>query len=204
MNLYGASGHCKVVIDTIQSQKEKVVIENVFDDNPKFNSIASIPVTKANLELFIEKKDLIISIGNNLVRKKIAQSIVANYKKAIHANSIVSPSASIKEGTVVFAGAIINADAQIGSHCIINSGAVVEHDCIINDFVHVSPKATLGGNVLVGEGSHIGIGAAIIQGITIGKWAIVGAGAVVIKDIPDYATAVGNPAKVIKIYEPIK
>lgn len=32
----------------------------------------------------------------------------------------------------------------------------------------------------------------------IGKGAIIGAGAVVSKDIPDYAIAVGNPAKVVK------
>ena len=35
----------------------------------------------------------------------------------------------------------------------------------------------------------------------IGKHAIVGAGYVVTKDIPDYAVAVGNPAKVIKILD---
>ncbi|MCP6565175.1 hypothetical protein NL503_27760, partial [Klebsiella pneumoniae] len=36
------------------------------------------------------------------------------------------------------------------------------------------------------------------QGVKIGTGAIVGAGAVVTKDIPDYAVAVGVPAKVIK------
>ena len=33
----------------------------------------------------------------------------------------------------------------------------------------------------------------------IGRHAIVGAGSVVTKDVPDYAVAVGNPAKGIKI-----
>ena len=35
----------------------------------------------------------------------------------------------------------------------------------------------------------------------VGKHAIVGAGSVVIKDVPDYAVAVGNPARVIKILD---
>jgi acetyltransferase EpsM len=70
---------------------------------------------------------------------------------------------------------------------------------VIADFVHISPNATLSGNVKAGEGSHIGAGATIIQGITIGKWCTVGAGAVVIKDVPDYATVVGVPARVINI-----
>jgi len=38
----------------------------------------------------------------------------------------------------------------------------------------------------------------ILPGVTIGRGAVVGAGAVVSKDIPDYAVAVGNPAKVVK------
>jgi len=50
----------------------------------------------------------------------------------------------------------------------------------------------------MGNGSHIGIGASVIQGITIGKWCTIGAGAVIIKDIPDGATVVGNPGRIIK------
>ncbi len=201
MNLYGASGHCKVVIDAIKSNQNGIIIESVFDDNPKSAFISSIPVVKTTTDSFIIKLDLLISIGNNSIRKKISESISANYQTIIHPKAIISHYAKIQEGTVVFAGAIINADASIGSHCIINTGAIVEHDCTLGDFVHISPNASLGGNVTVGEGAHIGIGATIIQGIKIGKWAIVGAGAVVINDIPDFATAVGNPASVIKYSE---
>lgn len=60
-------------------------------------------------------------------------------------------------------------------------------------------KCALAGNVIVGEGTHLGIGACVIQGIRIGKWCTIGAGTVIIKDIPDGATVVGNPGKIIKI-----
>jgi sugar O-acyltransferase (sialic acid O-acetyltransferase NeuD family) len=198
MNLYGASGHCKVVIDAIKSNQNQTSIDSVFDDNPTSSFISTIPVVKTTTDSFIVKLDLLISIGNNAIRKKISQAISANYQTIIHSKAIISDCAKIQEGTVVFAGAIINADASVGSHCIINTGAIVEHDCTLGDFVHLSPNASLGGNVSVGEGAHIGIGATVIQGIKIGKWVIVGAGAVVIKDIPDFATAVGNPATIIK------
>lgn len=36
--------------------------------------------------------------------------------------------------------------------------------------------------------------------VKIGKWCMVGAGAVVLKDLPDYVTAVGNPARIIKVH----
>ena len=35
----------------------------------------------------------------------------------------------------------------------------------------------------------------------IGEWCTIGAGAVIIKDIPDGATVVGNPGKIIKIID---
>lgn len=52
--------------------------------------------------------------------------------------------------------------------------------------------------VIVGDGSDIGIGAIILAGVKIGRGVIIGAGAVVTKDIPDYAVAVGIPAKIIR------
>jgi acetyltransferase EpsM len=55
------------------------------------------------------------------------------------------------------------------------------------------------GTVKVGEGTLIGARAIVIPGKKIGKWVTIGAGSVVVKDIPDYAVAVGNPARVIKI-----
>ena len=94
--------------------------------------------------------------------------------------------------------AIVNADATIGNHVIINTAALIEHDCTIDDFAHISPKVTLSGNVKIGTGTHVGSGAIVIPGIKIGKWCTIGAGAVFINDIPDGATVIGNPGKIIK------
>jgi len=38
----------------------------------------------------------------------------------------------------------------------------------------------------------------VIPNLKIGKWCTIGAGAVVISDIPDGATVVGNPARIVK------
>jgi carbonic anhydrase/acetyltransferase-like protein (isoleucine patch superfamily) len=76
---------------------------------------------------------------------------------------------------------------------------VVSHHCELEDFSFMGPNAVLGGKVKVGEGAFIGIGASIIPGIKIGKWSVIGAGSVIIKDVPDYATVVGNPGRIIKI-----
>lgn len=193
MILFGASGHSKVILDIIQQNND--VVTAIFDDNPKVSQIDGIPVNK--IETIDENQEAIVSIGNNEIRKKITEKFAFRYQLAIHQNAVVSKTSKISEGTVVMANAVINPGADIGRHCIINTGAIVEHDCKIGDFVHISPNAALAGNVTVGEGSHIGIGAVVIQGLRIGNWATIGAGAVIIHDVPNFATVVGNPGKVI-------
>jgi sugar O-acyltransferase (sialic acid O-acetyltransferase NeuD family) len=197
MYLYGASGHCKVIIDTIAS-KQELTINGIVDDHPSHEVLYGIPVFNTKEFETFSDKNIIVSVGDNSIRKKIVAHLAADYSIAIHAKAIVSDHATINEGTVIMPAAVVNADVFIGQHCIINTAAVIEHDCKIANFVHVSPNAALAGDVTVGEGTHIGIGAIVIQGIKIGKWATIGAGAVVISDIPDYAVVVGNPGKIIK------
>jgi acetyltransferase EpsM len=195
MFLYGASGHAKVIVEILESQGIK--IDELFDDNESIRSLLKYSVRKFIPELD-ENKELIISIGDNINRKKIASRVCTDYGMAIHPRAIVSKRSSIGEGTVIMGGVTINVDAHIGRHCIVNTNASIDHDCILEDFAHVSPNVTLCGNVYVGEGTLIGAGTVVIPWKKIGKWCTIGAGSVVIKDIPDYATVAGNPAQIIK------
>ena len=52
--------------------------------------------------------------------------------------------------------------------------------------------------IIIGHDVWVGQGAMIMGGVKIGNGAVIGARAVVAKDIPPYAIAVGNPARVIK------
>ncbi|KTD18974.1 acyltransferase [Legionella jordanis] len=52
-------------------------------------------------------------------------------------------------------------------------------------------------DVVIKYGAYIGVNAIILPSVQIGRCAIVGAGAVVTKDVPDYAIAVGNPARIV-------
>jgi sugar O-acyltransferase (sialic acid O-acetyltransferase NeuD family) len=196
MYLYGASGHAKVIIDILQSMG--VPVQGLFDDNPDLKELCGIRVLGKFKQGHELEEPLIISIGNNRIRASIAQQLRVKYGQAISNTAILSPSASVGEGTVVMQGAILQAEARVGKHVIINTGAKVDHDCVVEDFAHVSPGAVLCGNVSVGEGTWIGAGAVVIPGVKIGKWCQIGAGAVVIRDIPDNAVAVGNPGKIIK------
>lgn len=194
--LYGASGHCKVIIDILKNNN--INLKAIFDDKPKNNQIADIPVVEASSIKDVNNGQIIVSIGDNKIRKQIAEKIRLPFFTAIHPTAVVSENSKIDVGTVVMPVVVINFGAVIGKHCIINTGAIIEHDCKISDYVHISPQAALAGNVTVGEGTHIGIGVSIIQGIKIGAGVTIGAGAVIINDVPDFAVVVGNPGNIIK------
>ena len=196
ISLFGASGHGKVILDILQSTGQSVDV--VYDDYPKQPSLLELPIVPASTLDSVKIDSLILSIGNNKVRKRLATKLNVTFANAIHPSAIFSKHIAIGEGSVVMAGVKVNPDATIGKHCILNTGAIVEHDCKIGDFAHLSPGVALAGNVTVGEGTHVGIGSCVIQGITIGKWVTIGAGAVIIKNVPDYAVVVGNPGKIIK------
>ncbi len=199
INLFGASGHAKVIVDLLL--KNDIVVGYVFDDNPNIKSFLGRDVISNYSTNLLNSYPLIVSIGDNQIRKKIVEKLeVKHVPPLIHPSAIVSPNAKIGKGTVIMPNAVINSGSDIGKNCIINSGAIVEHDCIIKDYVHVSPNVSLAGNVVIGKGAHIGIGSTVIQGLSIGKWSVVGAGAVVTKSIPPNCTAVGIPAKPIKFH----
>lgn len=196
MILYGASGHAKVIIDILSKRGDN--IELVFDDNPNVKELLSYSVSaKYDIEQF-HASDLIISIGNNVIRKKISYKVKHSFGKAVHSNAVVADSVVVCEGSVIFANVVVQSSTTIGKHVIINTRASVDHDCNIGDFVHIAPGATVCGGVVIGEGAFVGAGAIVIPNISIGKWATIGAGAVVMKNIGNNETWVGNPARRIK------
>lgn len=200
MVFYGASGHGKVVIDAWIASGGTVTA--IVDDNESITQLGAFNVSGKYNETRFKKTALIISIGDNGVRKMIVGRLKARYGKVVHPSAVISSSVKVNEGSVVMAAAVINASSIVGKHAIVNTASVVDHDCQIEDFAHISPNATLCGGVVVGEGTHIGAGATVIPNIRIGKWAMIGAGCVVIEDVPDYALVVGVPGKIKKFCKP--
>ena len=194
--LIGASGHGLVILNILSLQN--IEVDSFLDDGKKPDFFAGKPCRIRNSITINSNDKVLISIGNNVIRKKIENSLNCSFLTAVHPSVVIDTTSEIGLGTTIMANAVINASAKVGKHVIINTGSIVEHECIISDYVHISPNATLCGNVKVGEGSHIGAGAVIIPNISIGKGVIVGAGSVIIRDIPDNVMVIGNPGKIIK------
>lgn len=189
--IIGAGGHGKAIADN--ALKNGYTDICFIDDDAVGTCLDfSIIGTSADItELNDGKTDFIIGIGNNAVRKEIAEKYSVNWVTLIHPSAQIATHVSIGKGTVVMAGAVINVCATVGSHCIINTHAVVEHDNVVEDYVHISPNAALGGTVRIGKETHIGIGATVINNIEICANCIVGAASLVLRNINKNGTFYG-------------
>ena len=200
--LYGAGSISTIVAEIVEAMGYRIKAR--FDDDPDREQGDTACEVRPGIRLVgrdsFPRLDApcIISIGINCVRRELAGILPATYARAVHPSVLVSPSATIGEGTIVLHGSIIQANTVIGRHVLVNTAASIDHHCRIDDFAHISPHATVCGQVHVGEGSHIGAGATVIHCRKIGKWCTIGAGAVVIRDVPDNTTVIGNPARVLR------
>lgn len=111
--------------------------------------------------------------------------------------------ARILTGIEIHPGAVIGRRVFIdhGFGVVIGETAVVGDDCTIYQGV------TLGGTKLVAgakrhptleRGVIVGAGAQVLGAFTVGEFAKVGSNAVVVKPVPAGATAVGNPAHIVR------
>lgn len=105
-------------------------------------------------------------------------------------------------------GIEIHPGATIGRRVFIDHGmgVVIGETAVIGDDCTLYHGVTLGGtswnkgkrHPTLEQGVVIGAGAKVLGPITIGKNAKIGSNAVVVKDVPENATAVGIPARILE------
>jgi acetyltransferase-like isoleucine patch superfamily enzyme len=97
-----------------------------------------------------------------------------------------------------------------GGRLVIKKGVTIAPNVFVNNMdndyqeinVPTYAQKQIVRETCIGENSFLGIGSCILAGSTLGKQNIVGAGAIVKGDFPDYCVIAGNPARIIKIYNP--
>ena len=105
-------------------------------------------------------------------------------------------------------GIEIHPGATIGRRVFIDHGmgVVIGETAVVGDDCTLYHGVTLGGtswnkgkrHPTLEQGVVIGAGAKVLGPITIGKGAKIGSNAVVVKDVPENATAVGIPARILE------
>lgn len=151
-------------------------------------------------------RHIAIAIADPVTRARLAAECDA---AALLPLSVSAPGVTIMDdveigpGALLSPGMVITSNIRIGRHFHGNIHSIVEHDCVIGDCVTFAPGVRCNGAIHIGDGAYIGAGAVIRQGtaarpVRIGAGAVVGMGAVVLGDVPDGATVVGNPARVLR------
>lgn len=200
INVIGAGGHGKVVLDALLSggvSSERVRVRDRASSENNLDIEVGVPEIIAEMA----KQWFHVAIGNAEARRGLFVELLrigARPLSVFHPKSTTSRFASIGEGCFVAAHAVVAPAAFLGQAVIVNHGAVVDHDCHIDDFCHIAPHATLGGRVRLGAGVLVGAGATVLPGIMIGEGSVIGAGAVVNRNIASGQVWAGVPAKRIK------
>lgn len=195
MLMYGAGGHAKVVASILSAYGEQVT--GLFDDDWQNVQWPDQRILHGYDSLLMPSEKLIIAIGNNQARRRVAEKVTHSFGTAIHPRALVDYSVRLGSGVVIAHNAVVQVGCRIANHVIVNTAAIVDHESILDDFVHVGPGTTLCGGVRVGECTLVGAGSIVLPGVSIGKECVIGAGSVVVRDVPDYATVAGNPARII-------
>jgi UDP-N-acetylglucosamine acyltransferase len=101
---------------------------------------------------------------------------------------------TLREYTTIHSGSATV--TRVGSDCFVMNKVYIGHDGDIGDGVTMASSVTLGGHVSVGDNANLGLGAVVHQRRVVGPGVMLGMGSVVTRDVPPFAKAFGNPARV--------
>jgi sugar O-acyltransferase (sialic acid O-acetyltransferase NeuD family) len=191
--IYGAGGFGREVVTAARAVRR----EMAFLADEAGGDFDGIPILSfADLR---PDDELVIAVADPDARRRLAARW-GRFTQVAAPTAVIGRGVEIGEGAVICDFTIITTSARIGRHFHLNGYSYVAHDCVIGDFVTFGPGVQCNGNVHIGDGAVLGSGANIRNGsaarpLRIGEGAVVGMGAVVTRDVPAFATVIGNPAK---------
>ena len=113
----------------------------------------------------------------------------------------------IRENVVINRATHTGGQTVIGNGNFLMEGSHVSHDTVIGDNCTIYQNVTLGGtgkdtgkrHPTLGNNVLVGSGAKVLGPFTVGDNARIAAGAVVLREVPPNATAVGVPARIVRL-----
>ncbi len=150
---------------------------------------------------------------NALIRRRTRMDVLPFNRFYLGDNSTVEDFTVINNGvgdiyigdrTRIGLGCTLIGPVKIGNDVILAQGVVIAG--LNHNYEDVSKPITKQGvstaPVVIEDEVWLSANCVVLAGITVGKHSVVAAGAVVTKNIPPYSLALGNPAKIVKQYDP--
>jgi sugar O-acyltransferase (sialic acid O-acetyltransferase NeuD family) len=115
----------------------------------------------------------------------------------VHGSCSVHPTSSLGDGCILYPLCNVGAHVALGEGALLNNSVVVSHESRVGSSAYLSPGVVLSGRVTVGEAAFLGTGVLVADQRVVGRHARVGIGTVVTRDVPDGASVIGNPMRVL-------
>ena len=165
-------------------------------ENPNVDKLLGYPVYSINdLEGRFSQAAL---IPDNTFNLELKQKYRSRMISLIDPSCMVSRTAKIGLGSVLYPGCFVGLNAIIEDFVFCLSGCIINHDDVIGMGSILTSGVRIAGNVTVGRQVYLGQGCTIRQLLKIGENSLIGTGAVVVKDVPPSSVMVGNPAHALK------
>ncbi len=210
--IYGASGFGSEVLPIARSILKTKNIDYykrlfLVDDNIKdyYLNNQRIISYRDFLDIPAKKKKISIAIADPFLKKKLYNQCsndgLAMWELKAE-NSVMMDNISMDVGAVICPFVTITSNIKIGKLFHANLYSYVAHNCSIGDYVTFAPAVKCNGNIVIEDEVYIGTGAIIKQGnfdkqLRIGRGSVIGMGAVVTKDVAEWQTVIGNPARAL-------
>ena len=199
--LVGGGGHCKAVIDVLETTQAWRVAGIVERRDARMAAVMGYEVAGFDEDLAALRERCTFAlvacgqIESPQPRLRLFHALKAAgfvLPAVISPKAHVARSATLAEGTIGMHSACVGPDARIGANTIVNTRALIEHDARVGSHCHVATAAVVNGGATVGDRTFIGSGAVCREGLAIGADCLVAIGERVIQPMPDGTRLVGG------------
>tara|TARA_B100000959_G_C14895677_1_gene588661 strand:+ start:468 stop:1088 length:621 start_codon:yes stop_codon:yes gene_type:complete len=197
--IIGGGDHSKSILDIISRSKDSLNIIG-YTDKKKTNLNLKYLGKDEVLSKYNKKNvNIINGIGLNIkLREKIFTKLNKKFifYNVIDRSAIVSKTAKIEDGVVIFPLVHVGPNVKISKNVVIHTKASIEHDSVIEKNSYLGPNCTICGNVKVGRNVLIGGSSFLKENISIKDKIKISAGSILLTSFYKKSALIyGNPAK---------
>jgi UDP-2-acetamido-3-amino-2,3-dideoxy-glucuronate N-acetyltransferase len=117
---------------------------------------------------------------------RIGRHCILGQNVCIAGGVVIGDDVKIQNNVSVYTGTIVEDDVFLGPSCVLTNVSNPRSQIVRHDLYE---------KTILRRGATVGANATIVCGIVLGRYCFISAGAVVTKDVPDYALAMGVPAR---------
>ncbi len=205
--ILGVGHNTAVLVDLAECCGYQVAGLYHYNEEKNDDSYLDIPILGSYADLFEQdsllSKNFALSMGDNAIRASLGAKLRAKgayMPNLLHPQAAVSKYAELGHGNIVCSNATIDPNTIIKNDCIISANSIICHNSQLDDACFIGAGCALGAYVHVKKAAFLGLNAVVVSGkvTSIGEYATIGAGAVVSKNVSEYDTVAGTPARSMK------